>query len=139
MSGYATAEDLRAFLRLCLDPGPGRDKRTVAKLADLTETSLSGLAEEIAEHAPHLADLLSEVKRARAVYVEALRGWIADEPPPAPTPEPPTGECPMCGRRFRIIKGGLLRRHGGITPSGYSSGMKCLGSGWPPARDGAAC
>ncbi|MEC3995229.1 hypothetical protein VSR01_17470 [Actinacidiphila sp. DG2A-62] len=83
---FQTEEEVRDFLRLCLDPGHGV-KRTPAKLTaimpDLLRDRLEG-------HAPHLADLRQEAERAeaatekaRAAHAEALGAWIeGDTPPP---------------------------------------------------------
>lgn len=49
-----TADEVRAFLRLCLGPGPGRDKHTAARVAEIMPDSL---AEPLNQHAPHLAGL----------------------------------------------------------------------------------
>ena len=82
----STPEEVRGFLRMCLDPGPGRDKRTVTQLALIMPDWLVG---HLAEHAPELAGLRAAVDaaeekatQARAAYTEALRSWIARETVP---------------------------------------------------------
>ncbi|MFZ4266538.1 hypothetical protein [Streptomyces arboris] len=69
-------EGLRAFLRLCLNPGPGRDKRSVEGLAARMP---SFLADSIADHAPHLAALRKTAQDAHETYVTALQDWITAE------------------------------------------------------------
>ncbi|WP_329131613.1 hypothetical protein OG552_10675 [Streptomyces sp. NBC_01476] len=76
-----TEPEVRAFLKLCLDPGPGFPKRTVAKLAKVMPDWLRG---PLAIHAPDLAELRAEAVRLRAeaeradrAYVKALGAWIA--------------------------------------------------------------
>jgi hypothetical protein len=78
-----TAEEVRAFLRLCLDPGPGRPKRTVAQLAEIMPGWVAG---PLHEHAPHLARLGAAVDQAeaaaaaaRTALAEALGAWITDD------------------------------------------------------------
>ncbi|WP_329157675.1 hypothetical protein OHB49_03010 [Streptomyces sp. NBC_01717] len=78
-----TPDEVRDFLRLCLDPGLGGKKRSVTQLALIMS---DGLAASLTEHAPHLAELRDAVDRAeaaateaRANYTEGLRAWIADE------------------------------------------------------------
>jgi hypothetical protein len=82
----STPDEVRGFLRMCLDPGPGRDKRTVTQLALIMPDWLVG---HLAEHAPELAGLRAAVEaaeeraaQARAEYTEALRSWIAHETVP---------------------------------------------------------
>ncbi|MFF6801066.1 hypothetical protein [Streptomyces sp. NPDC012616] len=89
---YEAPADLRAFLRLCLDPGPGRDKRTPVRLVEILPPPLH---DELLRHAPHLrpmrhrADALAEQQRAaRQEYADALAAWIhGEEPKPAPDTE----------------------------------------------------
>ncbi|MFF0395116.1 hypothetical protein ACFYSJ_04900 [Streptomyces sp. NPDC005248] len=78
-----TPDEVRDFLRLCLDPGLGRKNRSVTQLALIMP---DWLAAPLTEHAPHLAELRNAVDRAeaaateaRAAYTEGLRAWIADE------------------------------------------------------------
>lgn len=78
-----TPDEVRDFLRLCLDPGLGRKKRSVTQLALIMP---DWLATPLTEHAPHLAELRDAVDRAeaaateaRAAYTEGLWAWIADE------------------------------------------------------------
>ncbi|MET8609729.1 hypothetical protein [Streptomyces misionensis] len=78
-----TAEDVRAFLALCLDPGPGRPKRTPLELtALLREPHLQALE----KHAPHLATmrLIAEHRQkdadaARRTWAAGLAAWINDD------------------------------------------------------------
>lgn len=85
---YEAPDELRAFLRLCLDPGPGRDKRTPARLVEVLPPPLH---DEVIRHAPHLrpmrhrVDALAEQqKAAHQEYADALAGWIrGEEPSPA--------------------------------------------------------
>lgn len=43
----------------------------------------------------------------------------------------PRGECPSCGLGYVLING-RLGYHKGITPSGFSTGRRCVGVGEPP-------
>lgn len=70
----STAEELRAFLGLCLDP-PGREPRTPEELARLMPP---WLAADVAEFAPHLGELRKAADAAREAYVTALTEWISD-------------------------------------------------------------
>ncbi|MGC4947781.1 hypothetical protein ACLQ2N_16490 [Streptomyces sp. DT224] len=78
-----TPDEVRGFLRLCLDPGPGRPKRTAAELARIMPDALG---DAVSKHAPELAVLRAELKtaetaatEARERYSEGLRAWIANE------------------------------------------------------------
>lgn len=73
---YQTREELRAFLRLCLNPGHGRDSRTVEALARLMQP---WLLDDIAEYAPHLQQLRKEAETAQGAYLTALEAWITAE------------------------------------------------------------
>lgn len=93
-----TPDDLRAFLRLCLDPGPGRDKRTVEHLAEIMPPFL---VDQLAEFAPELGVLRDRVnmaeaaaKAARAEYTKGLRSWISQETTGV-AEAPETGLCPQ--------------------------------------------
>ncbi|MGW3445619.1 hypothetical protein [Streptomyces sp. NPDC001076] len=92
---YETPDGLRAFLKLCLDPGHGIN-RTPAKLAEVLPEPL---ARKVAEFAPHVgglryfAQVLNEevddaqkrAKDAHRAYADALAAWIhGEEPKPAP-------------------------------------------------------
>ncbi|MGW6416335.1 hypothetical protein [Streptomyces sp. NPDC055055] len=85
-----TPAQARAFLGLCLDPGPGRRTRT---LDDLVQIMPPWLQDQVDEHVPHLAALRAEADRlqlalaaAQAAYSQGLGAWInaADEETPAP-------------------------------------------------------
>lgn len=76
MQSTKTVEELRAFLRLCLDPGPGRSTRTVGQLA---EQMPDWLAVEIAAHNPQVAEFRVAAMRAQAAYKEGLRAWIQEQ------------------------------------------------------------
>ncbi|MER6632263.1 hypothetical protein ABT301_29285 [Streptomyces sp. NPDC000987] len=87
---YETPEDLRSFLRLCLDPGHGI-KRGPEKLAEVLPEPL---ARKVAEFAPHIGGLrhaaqalAEQAKQARRAYADALAAWIREEPEPAPAGE----------------------------------------------------
>ncbi|MFI0934655.1 hypothetical protein ACH4RG_23395 [Streptomyces sp. NPDC021019] len=69
-------EGLRAFLRLCLNPGPGREGRSVDGLA---QRMPSFLADSIDVHAPHIAALRKTAQDAQEAYVTALQDWITAE------------------------------------------------------------
>ncbi|MFI1954826.1 hypothetical protein ACH437_23760 [Streptomyces xinghaiensis] len=85
-----TAEEVRDFLRLCLDPGPRLPARTVSQLVTIMP---DWLAEHVAAHTPELAPLREEAAAAQTAataaletYTEALRAWISGEPDPDPAP-----------------------------------------------------
>ncbi|MGW4731770.1 hypothetical protein ACWEQC_21850 [Streptomyces shenzhenensis] len=88
MQQYDTPEMLRSFLKLCLDPGPGREKRTPVRLAEVLPEPL---ARKVAEFSPHVGRLWHSAKavdeRAKAAhraYADALAAWIhGDESQPA--------------------------------------------------------
>lgn len=69
-------EGLRGFLRLCLNPGPGREGRTVEGLARRMPPFL---ADSIADHVPALAALRKAAQDAQEAYVAALQEWITAE------------------------------------------------------------
>lgn len=82
---YATPEELRAFLALCLDPGPGRTTRTPE---ELTRILPEPILDQLARFSPDLGALRSYADRrqrqadtARLVWAAALAEWIADEDP----------------------------------------------------------
>ncbi|MEU2426950.1 hypothetical protein ABZ619_39060 [Streptomyces sp. NPDC007851] len=83
-----TPEEIRDFLRLCLNP-PGRAPRTPANLAQVMPDWLYG---PLHEHAPHLAALRAETERldeaaarAHRAHAAALARWIeGTETPSAP-------------------------------------------------------
>jgi len=88
-----TADELRAFLKLCLDPGAGREKRTPVRLLEILPPQMH---DQLIRHAPHLrslrhrVDALAEQQRAaHDEYADALAAWIrGDEPGPARRPLP---------------------------------------------------
>lgn len=78
-----TEAEVRDFLKLCLDPGPLRPKRTVAKLARVMP---GWLRERLDTHAPDLAELHAtagrlqgEADRADRDYAKALGAWIGQQ------------------------------------------------------------
>lgn len=82
---YATPEELRAFLALCLDPGPGRTTRTPE---ELTRILPEPILDQLARFSPNLGALRSYADRrqrqadtARLVWAASLAEWIADEDP----------------------------------------------------------
>ncbi|PSK52420.1 hypothetical protein B0E38_04746 [Streptomyces sp. 111WW2] len=83
---FQTADRLRDFLALCLDP-PGREGRTVDQLAQVMP---AWVVEDLREHAPELGALRDELTEAEAVVTErraaftaALGAWIRGEAPGA--------------------------------------------------------
>lgn len=90
MNQFTTAEGIREFLALCLNPGYGI-KRTPATLAEIMPRTLRDRMEI---HAPQLAELRAEAERreaaadqARQAHAAALEQWIKT-PSPAPRNEP---------------------------------------------------
>ncbi|PWI09760.1 hypothetical protein DIZ27_14585 [Streptomyces sp. NWU339] len=85
---YETPEQLRDFLKLCLDPGPGREKRTPAKLIEVLPEPMHAA---LIQHAPHLRQLRHRVdaltaqrQAAQQTYADALAAWIRGDEQPAP-------------------------------------------------------
>ncbi|WP_328638436.1 hypothetical protein [Streptomyces canus] len=82
---YDTPEELREFLALCLDPGPGRAKRTPEALTRLLpEPTL----DQLARFDPNLGALRSYVDQrqrqadtARLMWAAQLAAWITGETP----------------------------------------------------------
>lgn len=90
MNNFTTAEEIRAFLALCLNPGYGI-KRTPAKLAEVMPLELRNRLET---YVPQLTDLREEAERleaaadqARRAHATALEAWVK-APPHNQEPEP---------------------------------------------------
>ncbi|MEW2302027.1 hypothetical protein AB0958_18975 [Streptomyces sp. NPDC006655] len=86
MAELNTPEEIRDFLRLCLNP-PGRGARTPAQLAQIMPDWVRG---PLHEHAPHLAALRAEAERldeaaarAHRAHAAALAKWIEGTEPPS--------------------------------------------------------
>lgn len=80
----STPDEVRGLLHMCLDPGPGRDRRTPTELTVVMPDWLLG---HLTEHAPHLAAMHAHVTAAeqlvaktRASYAEALLTWVTRPP-----------------------------------------------------------
>lgn len=78
-----TVEEVRKFIRLCLNPGPGREGRSVTELVGIMP---GWLTSNLAEHAPELAELRAAVDRAeeaaataRDAYADGLWAWIQQD------------------------------------------------------------
>ncbi|MGX1513967.1 hypothetical protein [Streptomyces collinus] len=85
-SQFTTAPELRAFLRLCLDPGPGRDKRTPVRMTEALPAPVITALDELAP--PYMrayrrtaADLSHNAARMSQAYATAVLAWIRDEEP----------------------------------------------------------
>jgi hypothetical protein len=82
---FTSEKQLRTFLRLCIDPGTGRDKRTPTRLVE----ALPATHETLKEFAPPYlgafartaADLTARAEEMRHSYAAALLAWIRDEEP----------------------------------------------------------
>ncbi|MFJ4627111.1 hypothetical protein [Streptomyces sp. NPDC088847] len=82
---FANQHELRSFLRICIEPGEQRDKRTPVRLAAaLPAPVLAALA----EHAPHVDAIrkatdadAQRAEESRNDYAAALLSWIRDEQP----------------------------------------------------------
>jgi hypothetical protein len=79
---FETREEVRDFLRLCLNPGHGVT-RTPNKLVEIMPETLR---ERLEGYAPHLAGLRQEAERAqaateqaRAAHADALTAWLTDD------------------------------------------------------------
>lgn len=78
----ATETEVREFLRLCLNPGPGRE-RTPEALAEIIPAPLRA---NLHRHAPNLGELRVaaehaawEAKRTAGAYASALAAWITGD------------------------------------------------------------
>jgi hypothetical protein len=74
-------EELQDFLRLCIDPGPGRDKRTPLQMADSLPESHQAALYEMAPPYLHAfavtADSLTRrAEEMRHAYAAALLAWL---------------------------------------------------------------
>ncbi|TLS46033.1 hypothetical protein FE633_10785 [Streptomyces montanus] len=83
---FLNEHELRAFLRLCIDPGSGRDKRTPARMADAVHPACEDALRELAP--PYLEayrrnadDLAKRAEGMRQAYAVALLAWTRDEQP----------------------------------------------------------
>lgn len=83
---FNTPEELRSFLKHCLDPGEGRSKRTPAQLIAVLPDPWH---DDLITHAPHLHALRHRMdvrgeqqKAAHEEYADAVAAWIneTDEP-----------------------------------------------------------
>ncbi|MFE0541084.1 hypothetical protein [Streptomyces sp. NPDC058891] len=79
MNQLATEEDVRGFLRLCLDPSYGPKRAPL----QLTRVMPEQLRNQVEEYAPHLvelrqaAELLEEQgRKARETYADGLAAFI---------------------------------------------------------------
>lgn len=84
MTTLETPDDVRDFLRLCLNPRAGFPGRTVEELAKVMP---AWLADKLVDHAPRVAALREVADRAHTAYLSALGDWITTATAPAPTAE----------------------------------------------------
>jgi len=86
MNDLHTEEDVRGFLRLCLDPGRGVERAPL----QLTKVMPQALRDAAEQYVPHLAELQEEQGRmARQRYADELAAFIhGDEAGPARMPHP---------------------------------------------------
>ncbi|MFD6935289.1 hypothetical protein ACFWAP_03905 [Streptomyces goshikiensis] len=99
-------QGVRAFLRLCANPGLGREQRTFEHMARVLPDFVT---DSFTEHAPPLAKLRDSLKkadaaaaRARARFAEGLREWtladpVATEPDPRLCPQNLVGDKAVLG------------------------------------------
>lgn len=81
---FQNEHELRAFLRLCIDPGPGRDKRTPVRMTAVLPgpalTALDRLAPPyLRAFRKTAADLAEEAARMSYAYATAVLAWIREE------------------------------------------------------------
>ncbi|MFF5668859.1 hypothetical protein ACFY8S_01765 [Streptomyces hygroscopicus] len=99
LNDYDTPEALRAFLKLCLDPGHGI-RRSPEKLAEVLPEPLAGKTAEFAPHLKelrHVAQALDEqARKAFREYADALAAWVNEEEPKT-APVTLARECYGCG------------------------------------------
>lgn len=92
MNDLHTEEDVRGFLRLCLDPGRGVERA----LLQLTKVMPQALRDAVEQYVPHLAELREAAelqeeqgRMARQRYADELATFIhSDEAGPARMPHP---------------------------------------------------
>ncbi|MGA5202735.1 hypothetical protein [Streptomyces variegatus] len=82
---FTTGDQLRAFLRLCIDPGAGRDKRTPTRLVEALPASHETLKEftppYLAAFARAADELTTQAEEMRHIYASGLLAWIREEEP----------------------------------------------------------
>ncbi|XVV35033.1 hypothetical protein ACQPXT_13695 [Streptomyces sp. CA-100214] len=83
---FDTADDFRDFLRTCMDPGPGRDKRTPTRLVEALpaahKAALRDFAPAYLDAFGRVAtDLTARAEDMRHAYAASLLAWIRDEQP----------------------------------------------------------
>ncbi|MGW1529733.1 hypothetical protein [Streptomyces sp. NPDC002159] len=92
MNDLHTEEDVRGFLRLCLDPGRGVERAPL----QLTKVMPQTLRDAVEQYVPQLAELREAAelqeeqgRMARQRYADELAAFIhGDEPGPARMPHP---------------------------------------------------
>jgi hypothetical protein len=88
VADFETSDDLRAFLRLCIDPGTRRAKRTPTHLVQNLPKHFD---QALTEHAPPVlrslqratADLAERYQDVMTSYAAALLAWVRDDAPTA--------------------------------------------------------
>ncbi|MFG2404210.1 hypothetical protein ACGFR8_07700 [Streptomyces brevispora] len=102
MDHLTTADEIREFLALCLNPGYGI-KRAPAKLAKVMPVALR---DRLETYVPQLADLREKAERleaaadqARKAHADALEQWV--KAPPHTRPAEPWRTCCDLGFQTR--------------------------------------
>ena len=83
---FQNEHELRAFLRTCIDPGPGRDKRTPTRLVEALPHEDAAALEEFAPRylgamGRTAAELTGRADDMRHAYASSVLAWIRDEQP----------------------------------------------------------
>ncbi|MEU0942401.1 hypothetical protein ABZ379_06330 [Streptomyces canus] len=83
---FQNEHELRAFLRTCIDPGPGRDKRTPIRLVEALPHQYAAALEQFAPRylaamGRTAAELTGRAEDMRHAYASSVLAWIRDEQP----------------------------------------------------------
>ncbi|WP_309318862.1 hypothetical protein [Streptomyces salinarius] len=83
---FTSAEELRAFLRICIDPGAGRDKRTPTRLVEALPREHAAALDQFAPGylgamGRTAAELTGRADDMRHAYASTVLAWIREEQP----------------------------------------------------------
>ncbi|WP_440581048.1 hypothetical protein [Streptomyces sp. PT19] len=83
---FQNEHELRALLRTCIDPGPGRDKRTPTRLVEALPHEYAAALDQFAPRylgamGRTAAELTGRADDMRHAYASSVLAWIRDESP----------------------------------------------------------